>query len=232
MTREDLSRTLEEIALLLELKGENPFKIRAYRTGADTVMQFSGDIVELAKTGELKGIKGIGDALQQKLHELASTGKLEYHEKLRAAFPESLFDLFRIQGLGPKKIKAAYENLGVDSISRLKEVCESGELASLSGFGKRTGEKILEAIAFSESNADRFRLGDVVHAVTEILEVLKSHPDCLRAEPAGSYRRAKETVHDVDFLVASSNPKGMIATFVGIESVDKIIAQGKTKASV
>ncbi len=232
MTREDLAATLEEIALLLELKGENPFKIRAYRTGADVVQQFAGDIVAKAKEGDLKGIKGIGDALQQKLHELASTGKLEYSENLKAEFPATLFDLFKIQGLGPKKIKALYESLGVDSVDRLKEVCESGEMAELSGFGKKTAEKVLEAIAFREQNADRFRLGDVAVPVAEILDFLRSHPDCLRAEAAGSYRRAKETVHDVDFLVASSNPESIIEAFASQELVSKIIAQGSTKASI
>jgi DNA polymerase (family 10) len=232
MTREDLAATLEEIALLLELKGENPFKIRAYRTGADVVQQFAGDIVAKAKEGDLKGIKGIGDALQQKLHELASTGKLEYNENLKAEFPATLFDLFKIQGLGPKKIKALYDSLGVDSVDRLKEVCESGEMAALSGFGKKTAEKVLEAVAFREQNADRFRLGDVVVPVAEILDFLRSHPDCLRAEAAGSYRRAKETVHDVDFLVASSNPEAIIEAFVSQELVSNIIAQGSTKASI
>ncbi|MDF1861682.1 MAG: DNA polymerase/3'-5' exonuclease PolX [Verrucomicrobiales bacterium] len=232
MTREDLADTLEEIALLLELKGENPFKIRAYRSGAETVQQFSGDIVALAKDNELKGIKGIGDALQQKLHELASTGKLEYHINLKSEFPESLFELFRIQGLGPKKIKALYDSLGVDSVARLKEVCESGAIADLSGFGKKTAEKILEAIEFREQNADRFRLGDVATPVAEILDFLKAHPDCLRAEAAGSYRRAKETVHDVDFLAASSNPESLIDAFVGEPWVSKVIAKGATKASI
>lgn len=232
MTREKMAETLEEIALLLELKGENPFKIRAYRSGAETVRQFSGDIVERARAGELKGIKGIGDALQQKLHELASTGTLGYHENLRAEFPDSLFDLFRIQGLGPKKIKAVYESLGVDSVDALRKACESGELASLSGFGKKTAEKILEAIAFREENADRFRLGDVEAPVREILERLKSHSACLRAEAAGSYRRAKETVHDIDFLVASPEPESIIEEFVSGEGVDRVIARGATKASV
>lgn len=232
MTREILAETLEEIALLLELKGENPFKIRAYRTGAETVMQFPGDIVAKARENDLKGIKGIGDALQQKLHELASTGSLKFHENLRAEFPPGLFELFHIQGLGPKKIKALYDALGVDSVERLRIVCESGEVASLAGFGKKTAEKLLEAIAFRESNADRFRLGDVVAPVEEILASLKEHPDCLRAEVAGSYRRAKETVHDVDFLVATGAPESVIEHFVSHDRVDRVIAKGGTKASV
>lgn len=232
MTRERLADTLEEIALLLELKGENPFKIRAYRTGAETVAQFPGDIVALAREGKLEGIKGIGDALQQKLHELASTGSLGFHENLKAEFPAGLFELFDLQGLGPKKIKALHDALGVDSVGRLKTVCESGEVAKLPGFGVKTAEKILEAIAFRESNADRFRLGDVAGPVEEILESLRDHPDCLRVEAAGSYRRAKETVHDVDFLVATSRPEALIEHFVEQPWVARIIAKGPTKASI
>lgn len=232
MTRETLADTLEEIALLLELKGENPFKIRAYRTGAETVAQFPGDIVTLAREGKLEGIKGIGDALQQKLHELASTGSLAFHEKLKAEFPAGLFELFDLQGLGPKKIKALHESLGVDSVARLKALCESGEVAKLPGFGAKTAEKILESIAFRESNADRFRLGDVAGPVEEILESLREHPDCLRVEAAGSYRRAKETVHDVDFLVATGQPEAVIEHFVAQPWVARVIAKGPTKASI
>jgi len=232
MTRERLADTLEEIALLLELKGENPFKIRAYRTGAETVAQFPGDIVALAREGKLEGIKGIGDALQQKLHELASTGSLGFHEKLKAEFPAGLFELFDLQGLGPKKIKALHDSLGVDSVTRLKALCESGEVAKLPGFGAKTAEKILEAIAFRESNADRFRLGDVAGPVEEILESLRNHPDCLRVEAAGSYRRAKETVHDVDFLVATGRPEALIEYFVEQPWVARVIAKGPTKASI
>lgn len=232
MTRDDLAGVLEEIALLLELKGENPFKVRAYRTGAETVRSHPSDIVALARDGELKGIKGIGDALQQKLHELASTGKLGFHENLKSEFPATIFELFRIQGLGPKKIKALYDALGVDSVEKLKAAAESGEIEKLAGFGRKSAEKILEAIAFRESNADRFRLGDVAVPVAEILDLLKSHPDTLRAEAAGSYRRAKETVHDVDFLVASSKPEGIIEAFVEAPGVAGVIAKGGTKASV
>lgn len=232
MTRETLADTLEEIALLLEMKGENPFKIRAYRTGAETVMQFPGDIVALAREGKLDGIKGIGDALQQKLHELASTGTLGFHEKLKAGFPPGLFELFDLQGLGPKKIKLLHEALGVDSVERLKALCESGEVAKLPGFGEKTAAKILEAIAFRESNSDRFRLGDVAEPVEEILEWLRRHPETLRAEAAGSYRRSRETVHDVDFLVASAEPPVVIEDFVSQDWAKRVIAKGPTKASI
>ena len=147
MTRENLAEVLEEIALLLELKGENPFKIRAYRQGADTVRSFEGEIVELAEKNELTGIKGIGEALRDKLHELASTGHLKFHENLRAEFPPGLFELFDVQGLGPKKVKALYDVLGISSIPDLKAACESGKIAGLPGFGAKTQTKLLEAIS-------------------------------------------------------------------------------------
>ncbi|MEO0416334.1 MAG: DNA polymerase/3'-5' exonuclease PolX, partial [Verrucomicrobiota bacterium] len=171
-------------------------------------------------------------ALQQKLHELASTGKLEFYENLRAEFPETLFDLFNIQGLGPKKIKAVYGNLGVQSVADLKAACESGKIAELSGFGKKTAEKILESIAFRESNADRFRLGDVAGMVNVVKECLQAFPECHRVEVAGSFRRGKETVHDVDFLVATSEPEAVMEYFVNQDFVQTIIANGKTKSSV
>ena len=148
ITREEIASILRQIAQLLELKGENPFKIRAYRTGAEAVETFSGDFIQLAKDNELKPIKGIGDALAKKIHQLVTEGKMEFWENLRAEFPETIFELFEIQGLGPKKTKALFDAHGVDSIEKLKEVCESGEAAKLSGFGAKSVEKILEAIAF------------------------------------------------------------------------------------
>ncbi|NNE91151.1 MAG: DNA polymerase/3'-5' exonuclease PolX [Verrucomicrobiales bacterium] len=232
MTREDLAKTLENIAQLLELKGENPFKVRAYRGGAEVVNSFAGDIVQKAKDDDLKGIKGIGDALQQKLHELASTGKLEYYENLKSEFPDTIFELFSIQGLGPKKVKAVYEQLDVDSVVKLKEAAESGAIAGLSGFGKKSAEKILEAIEFRETNAERFRLGDVADPVEMILDALKSHPDCLRCEAAGSYRRSKETVHDIDILVATDKPESIMRFFVDNDWTESVLVDGGTKSSI
>ena len=128
VTRDHLADILEEIALLLELKGENPFKIRAYRNGAEIVRSFDGDILGRAIDGNLGGIKGIGDALQQKLHELALTGKLGFHQNLRDEFPEGIFELLQLQGLGPKKVRALYDKLEVSSLGDLRRACEAGEV--------------------------------------------------------------------------------------------------------
>ena len=161
MNREEMAEVLEKIALLLELKGENPFKVRAYRQGAEIVLSMEEDVVELAKNDELKGVKGIGEALREKLGEMAKTGGLDFYEKLKDEFPSSIFDLFDVQGLGPKKIKALYDQLGVDSLEKLKTACEEGKVAELSGFGAKTQTKILEAIAANEKYADRFLLGSI-----------------------------------------------------------------------
>ena len=232
MTREDLADVLRRIALLLELQGENTFKIRAYRNGADAVETFPGDILDLAREDKLDGIKGIGEAIAKKLHELVSTGRMEFWEKLRAGFPETIFDLFEINGLGPKKIKALHDALGVTSVARLKEVCESGEAAALPGFGEKSVVKILEAISFRESHAGIWRLGDVAAMASAILDMLRSHPATSRADAAGSFRRGKETVRDLDFVVATKHPEEIVEFFAAAPWVVEILVKGGTKCSI
>jgi DNA polymerase (family 10) len=227
-----MAEILERIALLLELKGENPFKVRAYRQGAETVLAMEGDVVELAKNDGLKGIKGIGDALRDKLGELAKTGSLGFFENLKKEFPETVFALFEIQGLGPKKIKAMYDALGVDSLEKLKAACEEGKVAALPGFGAKTQAKILEGMAANEKFADRFRLGSVTALVEGMLETLRLHPEVSRVAVAGSYRRAKETVGDLDFLVATKEGALVCEDFTTLPQVESVIACGDTKASV
>lgn len=232
MTADDMAAVLNRIALLLELKGENPFKIRAYKTGAEVVESFPGDMVAKAAANELTGIKGLGDALQDKLHELATTGKLEFYERLKAEFPESIFGLFDIQGLGPKKIALLYKELGVASVEALQKACESGEAGKLSGFGDKTVAKLLESISFHQAHASEFRAGDVALVVEQVLEALREHPQVSRAEVCGSYRRGKEVVHDLDFLCASKQPAEVIDAFVTLPMFVQTLAQGGTKASV
>ena len=232
MTRENLVDVLEEIALLLELKGENPFKIRAYRQGADVVSGFDGDIVQLAKDNQLTGIKGIGEALRDKLHELASTGTLGFHENLKLEFPAGLFELFALQGLGPKKVKALYETLGISSVADLAAACKEGKVAGLPGFGAKTQTKILEAIALRENFADTFLLGSVTPMVEGILETLRTHPEITRVAVAGSYRRSKETVHDIDFLCATKETALVCEDFTTLPQVESVIVCGETKTSV
>ena len=232
MTAENMAEVLTNIALLMELKGENPFKIRAYKTGAEIVESFPGDIVARATANELKDVKGLGEALQDKLHELASTGKLGFYENLKAEFPEGILGLFNISGLGPKKIAALYHELGVGNLTDLKRVCESGEAGKLSGFGEKTVVKLLESIAFHEAHASEFRAGDVAAIAEQVLEALRDHPAVSRVDVCGSYRRGKEVVHDLDFLCASKEAQSVIDSFVALPLFVQTLAQGGTKASV
>ncbi|QJE94751.1 DNA polymerase/3'-5' exonuclease PolX [Luteolibacter luteus] len=232
VTREQMAAVLEEIALLLEIQGENPFKVRAYRQGAEVVESYDGDIVALAVENKLDGIKGLGEALRDKLHELASTGELGFHKKLRESYPDSFFTLFQLDGLGPKKIAALHKTLGVDSIPSLKAACEAGSVAGLSGFGAKTQTKILEAIGRIEQAATAFRLDVATLAAEEILEELRKHPDVLRVSSAGSLRRSKEVVGDLDFIVATNDPAALTKFFGALPQAKEIIVQGDTKCSI
>ena len=232
MDREDIADVLDNIALLLELKGENIFKTRAYRNGAEIVRSDDADIVELAKREALDGISGLGKALQQKIHELATTGKLGFHENLKAEFPPTLFELFEIQGLGPKKIKALYDKLNIDSVASLRAACEDGSISELRGFAAKTVAKILAAIELREKFASHFRLGDVAVMAEFLLDQVRNHPATLRCCHAGSYRRSKEILHDIDILVATDKPSELTHYFAQLEEVEDIIVCGETKVSI
>lgn len=232
MTSAEAAAIFEKIALLMDLKGENTFKVRAYRSGAEIVESYPGDIMKMAQENQLSGIKGLGEALRDKLHEMATTGSLNFYNNLKAEFPDTIFELFDIQGLGPKGIKQIYTELGVGSIADLKRAIEAGAVAQLAGFGEKKAAKILDGIAFREAHASEFRLEQVMPVVEQVLEALKSHPDVSRAEVCGSYRRGKETVHDLDFLVATKHPETVIEAFVTLPIVVNVIAKGGTKASV
>lgn len=232
MTRERMAEVFEEIALLLEIKGENPFKIRAYRTAAETVTTFPGDIVARAVAKDLAGIKGIGEALRDKIHEMALGDKLEFHEKLRAEFPATIFELFELQGMGPKKVALLYKELGVASIADLVSAIEDGKLNALAGFGEKSVQKLKESIAYLDSHSGNFRQEQVAHDVEIILETMRAHPDVSRIEVAGSYRRGKEVVHDLDFLVATPHPENVMHFFTTHTWVKEIIANGATKSSI
>jgi DNA polymerase (family 10) len=230
--KDDIADTLESIGLLLELKGENAFKTRAYANAARAVETFPGNVETMAKENRLGEIPGIGTAIAAKIFELVTTGRLEFYEKLRAEFPETLFDLFELQGLGPKKIKALYEQLQIASIPELEAGCKDGRVAALAGFGDKTALRLLTAINARATYANSYRLGVVAPLAETLLEHLKQDADVSQACIAGSYRRRKETLHDLDFIVATRFPAEITAHFVSHESVESIIAQGPTKTSV
>lgn len=232
MKKAEIVEVLEDIAVLLELKGENPFKIRAYATGARALDTLEDDLGDVIAEGRLASIKGIGSALVDKIETLHRTGELEYYTKLRDSIAPGLIELLEIPGLGGKKVKKLHDALGVKSIDALKAACEAGEVAALKGFGAKSEEKILSGIANRAAYAKR-HLWWAARAVAEpILEGLRALPEVERAEAAGSLRRLKETVGDLDFIVASEQPKPVMDWFVGQSGVTEVSAHGATKSSV
>ncbi len=232
ITKEQIADTLESVAKLLELKGENLFKIRAYTNAARALETFSGDLPKLVAEDRLGEIAGIGKALADKITELTVTGQLAYYEILKAEFPPGLFELFELQGLGPKKIKVMWDQLGVTSIAELDAACKDGRIAALAGFGKKTATNLAAAIEGRAKYAGRFRLGDIAADAERMLEGLCEQPNVFQAAIAGSYRRRKEIVGDLDFIVATNSPAEVSKFFIEHEMVENVIANGATKSSV
>jgi DNA polymerase (family 10) len=232
MTKGEIAAVLEEIGTLLELKDENPFKIRAYANAARSLETWGGNVSELKDEEALEKIPGIGKAIAAKIKELAETGSLKYLQELRGEFPAAILELFSISGLGAKKIKALHEKLEVSSIDELLKACESGRVAELPGFGETTQTKICEAIARRAKHAGTFQLGQIAPEAETLRADLATHPDALLVDLAGSYRRRKELVRDVDFVVATKKPEAIAQFFVEHPLVESVIAQGATKTSV
>ncbi len=231
MNRDQIAEVLTEIAVLLELKGENPFKARAYTNAARTLQSLNRPLDELFAPGA-EHIKGIGESIHDRIVEMLAKGKCAYYEELKASMPPGLLEMLNIPGLGPKKIKALYEKLGVETVDQLEKACLAGKVAVLDGFGEKTQSKIVEGIKFRQQYASRHLLSDALAVAEPILENLRSHPDVIRCSTAGSLRRSKEVIGDIDFLVSSKNPAEIIAFFVNQPGIMNVTAKGETKASV
>ncbi|GHC04942.1 DNA polymerase/3'-5' exonuclease PolX [Cerasicoccus arenae] len=232
MEKSEIVGVLEEISELLELKGENPFKVRAYQSGARALESLEEDLGTVIEDKRLGQIKGIGKALVEKITSLHETGKLAYYDELKASVPESMIELLTIPNLGPKKIKKLHDELGIDSIDSLKAACEAGKVADLAGFGAKTESKLLTGIANRVAYQARHHWWTAATVAEPIVEALRELPEVDRAEAAGSLRRKRETVGDLDFIVASKTPKPVMDWFVGLEGVEEVTAHGQTKSSV
>ena len=232
MDKDKVAEILVEIGVLLELKGENPFKTRAYANGARTIEGLSEPLATLVAEKRLGEIKGIGAALEQKITELVETGKLKYYDDLKASIPPGLIAMLEISGLGPKKIQALNKKLGIDSIEKLEAACQAGKVAELDGFGEKTQANILEGIERKRTYASKHLLNDAWLAAEPLLENLRSQPDVIRCSPAGSLRRFKEVIGDIDLLASSKKAAAVIEFFISQPGILKVLAQGETKASV
>jgi DNA polymerase (family 10) len=232
MTKDEICEILENIARLLELKGENPFKVRAYVNGARALETLPEDLETVVAEERLDAVEGIGNALAEKIATLVRDGNLAFYDELRESFPPDIMTLFELQGLGAKKIKAVYDHLGVSSITALERACRDGRVAALAGFGEKTAQNICKAIEQRKKNAGVFLYGDVVAVAEVILAGLREHPNVSLAQGAGSFRRRKEIVRDLDFIVASRKPEAVSTWFIEHELVDSVLARGATKSSV
>ncbi len=232
MDKDRVAEILIEIGVLLELKGENPFKTRAYANAARTLENLNEPLEILIAEERLGEIKGIGEALQKKITELVGTGRLLYYEELKASIPPGLLAMLEIPGVGPKKIKALHDKLGITTVEQLEQACKDGKVAELPGFGEKTQINICEGISRRRTYAARHLLIEGLAVAEPLLDSLRGHPDVIRCSTAGSLRRHKEIIGDIDFLVSSKQPAKVIAAFTSQPAILGVNARGETKASV
>lgn len=232
MNKEEIAAVFENIARLLELKGENPFKVRAYTHAARALETLSEPLETLISEDRLTAVEGIGKATGEKIAELSTHGRLDYYDNLREEFPPDILTLFDIQGLGAKKIKALWDTLKIHSVTKLERACKDGSVAALPGFGEKTSANILKSIEHMRSHAGEFRYGDVAAIAEDLLEDLRGHSGVNLAQIAGSFRRKKEIVRDLDFIVSTKQPEAVMEFFTTHPLVENVLAHGTTKSSV
>ncbi len=232
MSKEEIIDILENIARLLELKGENPFKVRAYTNAARALETLVDDLPKLVENNQLVEVEGIGKALAEKIAILQQTGQLDYYNDLREQFPPDIFTLFDLQGLGAKKIKILYDQLGIHSLTKLERACKDGKVAGLPGFGEKSAQNILAALDQLKRSTGQFRIGDITGLAEKLLDDFRSHPRVTLVQIAGSYRRKKALVRDLDIIVSTRKPAIVSEDFIHHPLVESIQAHGDTKSSV
>ncbi len=239
MDKNQVASVLEDVASLLELKeGSNPFEVRAYENAARAVSALDGDIEQLTREGKLKGVPGLGSTTIKRIEELVNTGRMALHDELVAETPPVKLDMRRIQGVGPKKINVIYNQLHVQSIAELEQACNENKVAVLPGFGKKTQDKILQGIALLAQHAGRFLYPVAEDEAERIRAVLATLPEIVRMQVAGSLRRRRETIGDIDMVVSVADDAGaetrrkIMDVFTSQPSVQAITGKGDTKSSV
>ncbi|GAC1349274.1 MAG: DNA polymerase/3'-5' exonuclease PolX [Ktedonobacteraceae bacterium] len=239
MDKNQIASTLEDIAVLLALQEKsNQFEVRAYENAARAVSSLDGDIVQLAREGKLKGTPGLGPATIKRIEEMVNTGHLTYYEELRKTTPQVKLDMLRIAGVGPKKINAIYDQLHVASINELEQACRDDKVAHLPGFGKKTQDKILQGLAFLAQHSGRFHYPVAEEEAERIRAALLTLPAIVRLEVAGSLRRRRETIKDIDMVASVADDadddvrRAIMDFFTSQPSVQAITGKGDTKSSV
>ncbi|MBN1755805.1 DNA polymerase/3'-5' exonuclease PolX [bacterium] len=234
MNKKEVARILEEIGQILELKGENPFKVRSYYNAARVIMNLDENLNDLVEEDRLQDIKGIGDALSQKIKELVETGKSGYYEKLKCSIPKGLMEMLTIPSLGPRKIKILYDKLNITNIGELEYFCKENRLIALEGFGVKSQRKILEGIQFKKKYEKRHLLPAAEGDAHYIISELENLDGVIRIKLAGSLRRRLETIKDIDVIIAAESGKEslIMEKYCGLKRVEKVVAHGETKSSI
>ena len=232
MNNKQIAKVFEDIADLLELKGENVFKIRAYQKVVRAIEQLPVELEQLVKEERLKEVPGVGEAIAKKISELVTTGRLEYYEKLKAEFPEGISALLDIPGIGPKTAMLFSRDLGVRTVDELEKAILEGKVAQLPRLGEKTAENILRHIQALRRKDQRIPIGEALPVVDEIFARLKEVPGVRNLVPAGSLRRFRETVGDIDLMGTADNAEAVIQAFTSLPMVREVLASGTTKASV
>ncbi|MDI3543326.1 MAG: polymerase, partial [Candidatus Atribacteria bacterium] len=232
MRNREVAQLLENVATLLEMKGENRFKIVAYEEAAHRIENWPEAIEEVWEKGKLKEIPGIGESIASKIEEYLSTGKLSYLEELTKEIPPEVIQLTTIPGVGPKIAKLLYDQLGIRSIEDLEKAIAEQKLRHLPRLGVKSEEKIRKGIEMFKRQSGRMLLGQALPLVEEIVGALKEKSGVTKISPAGSVRRMKETIGDIDILVASSTPESIMDVFASLPQVREVIARGTTKSSI
>ena len=229
-----VARIFREMADLLAIKGENPFRIRAYERAADIIETLSGNVGELYREGKLNKIPGIGKGILEKIETIIKTGTLPAYEELKSALPPGLIELLSVPDVGPRTARLLYEKIGIKNIQELEEAAQKGKLRDLPGLGAKKEENILRGIKLYKMRTSRILLGKALPIVDEVLAELKEKASSFIQEisPAGSLRRGKETIGDIDILATSSDPLSLMDIFSHLSFVDEVLAKGETKSSI
>ncbi len=232
MENPDIAKVLSEIADILELTGGSPFKVRAYRQAAQIVDIHPGPVAEMWREGRLTGLPGIGEGIAGKIGELVDTGKCREHARLAALVPPGVLEMLRLEGVGPKTVDAVWKRLGIEDVSGLEDACRAGRILQVPRMGPARVNAILAAIERHRARAGRMPLHRALEYAEAMLGRLRRVPGVVRAEVAGSLRRRKETVGDIDLLVAAADAAPVVRAFTGFSDVAEVLAEGPTKASV
>jgi len=232
MNKKDIVKVLNEISVLYELNGENFFKVRAYQMGASALEVSDIEIDENITVEELKSIKGIGAGIAEQIKSLAQTDTLQLYGDLKASTPTGLVEMLKIPGLGPKRIKYLYDNLGITGISELEYACIENKLLNLPNFGEKTQKKILKGIELLNKFKERFLYSEVIYEAESLHAKITACKYVKRSSLAGSIRRKRETVKDIDIVASTELHEEVMEYFTGLEEAGEVIARGETKSSI